>query len=161
MTRIYKIRELPKETLIMKNMESVNYYDSYMIKKKTSDSIEIITKKILTLPNWIIFALRIRYYLIVRPLGLSTGRFDSGIENLKENDNPVPIIGKNENEIVMGSDDKHLYYRISIMKREIEQESEIYLNTIVKYNNIWGKLYFMPIKLGHKLVVKSLLSRLA
>ncbi|NLT52323.1 MAG: DUF2867 domain-containing protein [Ignavibacteria bacterium] len=161
MTRIYKIRELPKETLIMKNMESVNYYDSYMIKKKTSDSIEIITKKILTLPSWIIFALRIRYYLIVRPLGLSTGRFDSGIENLKENDNPVPIIGKNENEIVMGSDDKHLYYRISIMKREIEQESEIYLNTIVKYNNIWGKLYFMPVKIGHKLVVKSLLSRLA
>jgi len=161
LTRIYKIRELPKETLIMKNMESVNYYDSYMIKKKTSDSIEIITKKILTLPSWIIFALRIRYYLIVRPLGLSTGRFDSGIENLKENDNPVPIIGKNENEIVMGSDDKHLYYRISIMKREIEQESEIYLNTIVKYNNIWGKLYFMPVKIGHKLVVKSLLSRLA
>ena len=60
----------------------------------------------------------------------------------------------------MGSDDKHLYYRISVMKKEIEQESEIYLNTIVRFKNVWGKLYFLPVRLGHKLVVKSLLKRL-
>jgi hypothetical protein len=161
MARIYKIKKLPVETLIMKNMESVDYYDSYMLKKQTTDSIEIITKNILTLPQWINLALRIRYYLIVKPLGLSTGRFDNITENPEENSEPVPIIEKNENEIVMGSDDRHLYYRISVMKKGIEQESEIYLNTIVRFNNIWGKIYFLPVKLGHKLVVKSLLNRLA
>ncbi|MBU3916777.1 DUF2867 domain-containing protein [bacterium] len=60
----------------------------------------------------------------------------------------------------MGSDDKHLYYRISVMKKEIEQGTEIYLNTIVKFKNIWGRIYFLPVSLGHKLVVKSLLKRL-
>ena len=141
-------------------MVSVDYYDSYMIKKKTDDSIEKITKKILTLPGWINFALRIRYYLIVKPFGLSTGRFDNKTESSEKNSEPVPIIEKNENEIVMGSDDKHLYYRISVMKKEIGQQSEIYLNTVVRFNNILGRLYFLPIKLGHKLVVKSLLNRL-
>jgi hypothetical protein len=160
MAKIYKIKELPKETLITKNMASVDYYDSYMIKKKTDDSIDKITQKILTLPSWIIFALRIRYYLIVKPFSLSTGRFNDKTENSEENSEPVPVIEKNKNEIVMGSDDKHLYYRISVMKKEIEQESEIYLNTIVRFKNVWGKLYFLPVRLGHKLVVKSLLKRL-
>ena len=160
LTRIYKIKELPEETLIAKNMASVDYYDSYMIKKKTDDSIDKITRKILTLPGWINFALRIRYYLIVKPFGLSTGRFDDKTENSEENSEPVPVIEKNENEIVMGSEDKHLYYRISVMKKEIEQGSEIYLNTIVRFKNIWGKLYFLPVRLGNKLVVKSLLNRL-
>jgi hypothetical protein len=160
MTRIYQIRELPENTLITKNMTSVDYYDSYMIKKKTDDSIDEITQKILTLPGWINFVLRLRYYLIVKPFGLSTGRFDNKTENSEENSEPIPVIEKSENEIVMGSGDKHLYYRISIMKKEIEQEPEIYLNTIVRFNNIWGKLYFLPVKLGHKLVVKSLLKRI-
>jgi hypothetical protein len=132
-----------------------------MIKKKTEDSIDDIVAKILTLPGWIDLALRIRYYLVVRPFGLSTGRFDNRTQDLDEKPQPVPVIEQNENEIVMGSDDKHLYYRISVMKKESEQGSEIYLNTVVRFNNIWGKLYFVPVRLGHKLVVKSLLKRLA
>jgi hypothetical protein len=160
MAKIYKIKDLPEGTLIIKNLSSVDYYDSYMITKKNEDSIEKITEKILSLPQWIIIALRIRYYLIVKPFGLTTGRFDNITRSSDASFEPVPIIEKNENEIVMGSDDKHLYYRISIMKKEIEQRTEIYLNTIVKFNNIWGRIYFLPVKLGHKLVVKSLLKRL-
>jgi hypothetical protein len=158
LAKIFKIRNLPANTLITKDMVLVDYYDSYMIKKKTDDSIETIVEKMLALPCWIKIALRIRYFLIVKPFGLSTGRFDN--ESSEMNSEPVPIIKKNKNEIVMGSDDKHLYYRISVMKKEVGQESEIYLNTVVKFNNVWGKIYFLPVKMGHKLVVKSLLKRL-
>ncbi|MEW5956911.1 MAG: DUF2867 domain-containing protein [Chloroflexota bacterium] len=160
MAKIHKISNLPVNTLITKDMASVDYYDSYMVKKKTDDSIDEITRKILTLPSWIKIALRIRYFLIVKPFGLTTGRFDETTKRSEVNSEPVPVIEKNKNEIVMGSDDKHLYYRISVMKKEIEQGSEIYLNTVVRFNNIWGRLYFLPVKLGHKLVVKSLLKRL-
>ena len=161
MEKIYKIRELPDGTLIIKNLSSVDYYDSYMIVKKNEDSIGKITEKILTLPSWIKIALRIRYYLIAKPFGLTTGRFDDITINPEASHEPVPIVEKNENEIVMGSDDKHLYYRMSVMKKEFEQRTEIYLNTIVKFNNIWGRIYFLPVKLGHRLVVRSLLKRLA
>ncbi len=160
MAKIYKAKELPEETLIIKNLSSVDYYDSYMITKKNEDSIERITEKVLSLPDWINIALRIRYYLVVIPFGLTTGRFDDITKSSEVNSEPVPIIEKNENEIVMGSDDKHLYFRISVMKKEVEQNTEIYLNTIVKFNNIWGRIYFLPVRLGHKLVVRSLLKRL-
>ncbi|MGD8781606.1 MAG: DUF2867 domain-containing protein [Ignavibacteria bacterium] len=160
MAKINKIKELPAGTLILKDLSTVDYYDSYMIKKKNEDTIEEITEKILSLPNWINIALRIRYYLIVKPFDLTTGRFNNVAKNSEVNSEPVPIIEKNENEIVMGSDDKHLYYRISVMKKEAEQRTEVYLSTIVKFNNIWGRIYFLPVKLGHKFVVKSLLKRL-
>lgn len=160
MAKIYKIKELPAGTLILKDISTIDYHDSYMIQKKNKDTIEKITEKLLSLPNWIIIALRIRYYLIVKPFGLITGRFDNVAKNSELNSEPVPIIEKNENEIVMGSDDKHLYYRISVMKKEADQRTEIYLNTIVKFNNILGRIYFIPVRLGHKLVVKSLLKRI-
>ena len=53
------------------------------------ESIGRISEKILSLPRWVIIALRIRYYLIVKPFGLNPGKFndfekDSRIENLSE-----------------------------------------------------------------------------
>lgn len=160
MVRIIKAKKLPEGTLILKDLSSVDYFDSYLIVKKNEDSIERITEDILYLPKWVIVALKIRYYMIVKPFSLGTGKFDKQRVMSKANSEPVPIIEKNENEIVMGSDDKHLYYRISVMKRAVEQRTEIYLNTVVRFNNIWGKIYFVAVKLGHKLVVKSLLKRI-
>ncbi len=160
MAKISKIGGLPANTLIAKGMVSIDYCDSYMTVRKTDDSIDRLAEKILTLPSWIKIALRIRYLLIVKPFGLTTGRFDDTTTISEINSEPVPVIEKNQNEIVMGSDDKHLYYRISVLKKDLEQGSEIYLNTVVRFHNIWGRLYFLPVKLGHKLVVKSLLKRL-
>jgi hypothetical protein len=60
----------------------------------------------------------------------------------------------------MGDDDKHLYYRISILKRNTEKRFEVYLTTIVKFKNNWGKIYFAFIKPFHKMVVKSMLKKL-
>ena len=160
MAKIYKTERLPEGTMIKNNMSSIDYSDSYKIVKKNEDSIQKIAEKILSLPTWVNIALQIRFYLIVKPFGLSTGRFDDIEERPDASNEPVPIIEKNEHEIVMGSDDKHLYYRISVMKKQIGQETEIYLNTVVKFNNIWGRLYFIPVRLGHKCVVRSLLKRL-
>ena len=161
MTKIHKVKNLPDSTLITKGMTSIDYCDSYMIVKNTDDPIEMITKKIMTLPGWITFALRVRYYLIVIPFGLSTGKVAPQSDNFEEEPEMVPVIDKNDNEIVMGADDKHLYYRISVMKKGAGQGTKIYLNTAVRFNNIWGKMYFVPVKIGHKLVVKSILKKLA
>lgn len=160
MAKVYKLKELPENTIITKGLISIDYYDSYKVIGRTEDSIEKITDKILTLPDWINCALRIRYYLIVKPFGLKTGRFENTVTGSESKKQPVPIIEKNKNEIVMGADDSHLYYRLSVMKKKVEQGSEIYLNTIVRFNNIWGRIYFLPVRLGHKLVVRSILKKL-
>ena len=161
MSKIFKLKNLPVGTSITKNLSNVDYYDSYMIMVENNESIERISEKILSLPRWVIVALRMRYYLLVKPFGLNTGRFNDVEKDSKNNFVPVPIIDKNENEIVMGADDKHLYYRISIMKKKVEEITEIYLSTIAKFHNIFGKIYFVPVKIGHKLVVRSILKRMS
>lgn len=161
MSKIFKLKNLPVGTSITKNLSNVDYDDSYMIMVEHDESIEIISEKILSLPRWVIVALRIRYYLLVKPFGLNTGKFNDVEKDSKSNFIPVPIIDKNENEIVMGADDKHLYYRISVMKKKVEEITEIYLSTIVKFHNIFGKIYFIPVRIGHKLVVRSILKRMS
>ena len=160
MSKIFKLKKLPAGTSITKNLSNVDYYDSYMIMVENDENIERISEKILSLPRWVIVALRIRYYLLVKPFGLNTGKFSHVEKDSESNFVPVPIIEKKENEIVMGADDKHLYYRISIMKKK-EEITEIYLSTIVKFHNIFGKIYFIPVRIGHKLVVRSILKRMS
>jgi len=39
----------------------------------------------------------------------------------------------------------------------MQNMNNVYLTTIVKFHNIWGKLYFAPVKPFHKLIIKTLL----
>jgi hypothetical protein len=147
MTIVYKIAECPAESLIFKDLGTADYYDSYMVKSPADDSIDEIKKKIFTLPNWIDMLLKFRHSFIAKPFGLRTGK------------EAIPEIDRNENEIVLGDDDKHLYFRLSVMKKNAGREFEVYLNTAVKFHNIWGRLYFLPVKPFHKQVVKTLLRK--
>lgn len=145
--KIYRYSGFPENSLINKDMKSIDYSDSYMIMKESNYSIDEITSKVLILPNWIKMLLKIRHYLVVKPFRLSSGKQE------------VPILYRNENEIVIGENDKHLYYRVSVYKKT-GQQSEIYLTTTVKFNNNWGKVYFAFIRPFHKLVVKSMLKKI-
>jgi hypothetical protein len=70
-----------------------------MIKKKTNDSIGEIKNRIFALPHWVSILLRVRQYVFVKPFGLRTGSHE------------IPTLYGNDREIVIGENDKHLYYR--------------------------------------------------
>jgi len=161
MGKIHKFKECPEKALISKDLSSVDYCDSYMITKNTDDSIDKITTKILfNSPAWANKLMNMRDFFVKR-FGLKTGKE----VNLNEADyyqigskaNMFTVIDRNENEIVMAEDDKHLYFRTAVMKKEAEQGTEIYLSTIVKYHNIWGKIYFLPVKPFHRILMKYLI----
>ena len=147
MIEFYKFSEPPEGSLVMKGLGSIDYCDSYMIIKQTDDPVDEITGRIFTLPGWIQALLKLRQVLIVKPFGLKTG------------DHEIPVIDKNEHEVVVGEDDKHLYFRISVMKKKTSRGTGVCLTTIVKFNNLLGKIYFFFIKPFHKQVVKSLLKK--
>ena len=164
MTKIYTFNECPEKALITKDLGSVDYCDSYMITKKTDDSIDkIISILLFKGPSWADNLMRMRDS-IVKLFGLKTGKK----ENTNETDYyPIgskasyfTVIDRNNNEIVMAEDDKHLYFRTSVMKKEVEKGVEIYLSTIVIYHNLWGKIYFLPVKPFHQIIMKSLIKRL-
>jgi hypothetical protein len=70
------------------------------------------------------------------------------------------IYDKTENEIILGEDDKHLNFRVSLYLDElkIEQaEKKLTISTSVIFNNWFGRLYFLPVRPFHSLIVPTIL----
>ncbi len=61
------------------------------------------------------------------------------------------------NEAILGEDDKHLDFRVSVQRRP----GDIVVTTVVHCHNLLGRAYLALITPFHRLVVKSLLRRAA
>jgi len=163
MPKVYKYHVPPEKSLIYKDFGRIDYCDSYQIVKSTDETIDNITTEIFRIPKWVDFLMRIRGSL-VKLFGLNSGKKKNITESIYY---PIGtkagyfnVIDRNENEIVMAENDKHLNFRTAVMKKKSELDCSIYLTTIVRFNNIWGKLYFLPVKPFHQIIIKSLLKRL-
>lgn len=160
MKLIAKSNEVPDKSIIANEFGEASYCDSYRVVKQTSKTVDEITTQIFKAPQWVIGLMKLQNR-IVRIFGLRTDKN----EKIAEADYyPVgskavyfTVIERNADEIVMGEDDKHLCFRISVL---IDREqSFIYLTTIVKFHNVWGKIYFLPVKPFHRLIIRSLLKK--
>lgn len=86
---------------------------------------------------------------LMKPFGLKTG---GSFRDL--------ITEKNEEEILICKNNKHLCFWVSIycsLPADGWQNASV--TTIVKFNNVLGKIYFIGIWIFHKLLVKSLFSK--
>ena len=63
-----------------------------------------------------------------------------------------------EHELVMGLNDKHLNFRVSIFN-SVQETLNIKVTTLVEYNNSMGKLYMSIIRPFHVMVVKSMVKK--
>ena len=66
------------------------------------------------------------------------------------------------NEIIFGVDDKHLNLRVSLLleNTKIDNQKNLIISTIVEFNNWFGRMYFLPVKPIHKLIVKVMLKEM-
>lgn len=70
------------------------------------------------------------------------------------------VIDKTENEVILGEDDKHLNFRVSFFLEKPTTQSAkrtITISTTVEFNNWFGKLYFLPVRPFHNLIVPTML----
>lgn len=70
------------------------------------------------------------------------------------------VIQRTENEVVLGEDDKHLDFRVSLLLQKScldDKEKELTITTLVKFHNRMGRLYFIPVKPFHRLIVPAML----
>jgi len=163
MNRVSQIKTIPENSMILKDFGKTDYLDVYQIRKQTNESVDSITTQIFSLPRWVNGLLKIRNS-IVGKLGLKTGnKKDTNVEVYYPTGSKAvffTVIDRNDQEIVMGENDKHLNFRTSVYIDKNGLNSDIYLSTLVHYNNFWGKLYFLPVKPFHKLIIKSLMQKL-
>lgn len=73
------------------------------------------------------------------------------------------VFAKTENEVILGEDDKHLSFRVSLfIEKQINQtnKKDLIISTTVVFNNWFGRLYFLPVRPFHKLIVPAMLKEL-
>lgn len=160
MKRIVKSDGIPRRSIIANGFGKADYCDSYRIAKQTDETVDEITTRIFNAPQWVTGLMKLRNRIF--------GIF--GLKRNKAEDTATAayypsgskagyftVTERNGDEIVMGEDDRHLYFRTSVLIDR--EESFIHLTTIVKFHNVWGRLYFLPVKPFHRLIVKSLLKQ--
>ncbi|MDR1227156.1 MAG: DUF2867 domain-containing protein [Prevotellaceae bacterium] len=152
--------KIPGNAIVSTGFGEISYCDSYRIAKQTNKTVDEITTQLFKAPQWVVVLMKIRNS-IVKIAGLRAGKN----ENVEEAAYyPVgskagyfTVTARNANEIVMGENDRHLCFRTSVL---VDRErSFIYLTTIVRFHNVCGRIYFLPVKPFHQLIVKSLLRR--
>ena len=162
MKTIFKHTTVPNGSIISNHFETFDYCDSFEINIKTNESIDALLNKGFTMPRLVLLLFKIRNS-IVRIFGLKTG---DGRKNLLDF-YPIgkraiyfSVVDRNENEIVMQKNDKHLNFRTSLLKNANKDTSHIFLTTIVKNNNFWGRLYFLPVRPFHQIIIKKLMNNI-
>ena len=145
-----------------------DYVDTYSIKlmhsKTVYDLNAILIKMFSNSPKWIVMLMAIRDKLI-QYFGLKTQKnpfvIEEFIKSLDSNEHKLGILDvilKNKSEIIVGLDDRHLNFKSSLYLETIETKQNVYLSTVVNFNNVWGRLYFLMISPFHHVIIKTLLN---
>lgn len=73
-----------------------------------------------------------------------------------------PILSVDDDELILGEDDKHLNFRVSLLlQRGTSGPGLVLATTVVRCNNHLGRIYLAAIKPFHQAVVRSNLQRAA
>jgi len=162
---------LPSTSLLFNDGKSYDYIDSYrgefMDRNQTIGATEIGKAFFSSGPKWMekLFTLRNK---IVRVFGLKTpdkiADRTSQLKNFRceqgDQFGLFKIFNKTNNEIILGEDDKHLNFRVSLFldhEPNNTHKKSLTISTTVIFNNGFGRLYFLPVRPFHKLIVPAML----
>jgi hypothetical protein len=161
---------LPAESRVARAYATTDMADAYAI-RLPSNAItdpELLARFLFSQQApWIAGLMRIRDTLVAG-FGLKTsGQLKSSSAGSRSDKriSIFKIYETNENEIVLGEDDKHLNFRVSVLHqtRTVSAESAPYLvvSTVVHCHNLLGRTYILLIAPFHRLIVQSNMRRAA
>ena len=163
-------KTIPPDSLISEALSRIDFSDNYGIKISSAYPVEQEELPILffkSFPKWVEILLYIRESL-AKIIGLKTAEgmnIEKQIREFKADKGQsialFKVYGKTSQELMLGQDDRHLDFRLSIFTVKEGDFTEISLATTVQFNGWLGKAYFVPVKPFHKIIVRLTLKRLA
>lgn len=164
----YRTR-MPEHSIIGRSRRN-DYQDAYGIHLPVGQPVLVEKLPVLffeSFPFWAKVLLIIRE-TIAGLVGLKTARRSQVEKEMKEFTGKVGesialfhVKDRSENEIVTGENDKHLDFLLSFFVNKKDDFTEIILTTTVKFNGWMGKVYFLPVKPVHKILLPVMLKRMA
>jgi uncharacterized protein DUF2867 len=153
----------PPESVVANWYENASLLDSYSIDLSASEQSsmrELATRTLVNPPAWqkALIALR---DAMVTPFGIKTSdKVRTSPDNLGRVDF-FPVHWEGKDEIVLGTDDRHLDFRLSLLRRHSPKATLLIATTVVHTQNALGFTYLNVIRPFHHLVVKTNLARCA
>lgn len=160
--------EIPAESAIARFYESTDLADAYSVKlpMHTITNPEQLARFIFAQQaSWIKGLMKIRDALIAG-FGLKTSaQLTAHSANRQAGRVSIfKIYSTTEHEIVLGEDDKHLDFRLSVLcPAPVERSGErhLVLSTVVHCHNRLGRVYIFFIAPFHRIIVQACLRRAA
>ena len=159
---------LPAQSAVATVYESTNLADAFAIQLPfgTSSDPDVLWRFLISQqPSWIEWLTNVRD-AIVACFGLKTAKHLASLSS-EANAYRIGIFkvyGKSETEIVLGEDDKHLDFRLSVLRAPDLSPTlggQLTVSTVVHCHNLLGRAYILVIAPFHRLVVKASLRRAA
>lgn len=150
--------DLPKESLIASRYGDATFSDSYciIIPADTTNDPEVIARFLFSHhPTWINSLMGVRDF-IVQWFGLKTAKSLSSNQEVSDKRVGIfKIYDKSAHEIILGEDDKHLDFRVSVLLRANKEKRELVVTTVVHCHNLLGRSYIKVISPFHRRVIRS------
>jgi Protein of unknown function (DUF2867) len=162
---------LPYHSLLNQTDKKYDYVDSFqgsITDNGNKLNSTVIGKAFFTSsPKWVGKLMELRNKTVtifgLKTSGSTLNR-QNALDNLKcekgEKVGIFKIYDKTENEIILGEDDKHLNFRVSLYLDESkigQTDTKLTISTSVIFNNWFGRLYFLPVRLFHRFIVPAML----
>ncbi|MDQ2995568.1 MAG: DUF2867 domain-containing protein [Chloroflexota bacterium] len=157
--------DLPTETLAALAFPRIDYADAYRMRLPASvpNDIDAVARAALgTAPRWIVLLMRLRDWL-AGMIGLKTARqlarSDPGHNRLQVGDRLgiFKVFDRRADELLLGEDDRHLDFRVSVLVRNDGSANWAIISTVVRFNSWLGRAYFLPVRPFHKLIVPAMM----
>lgn len=157
---------LPPASLVATSLPRIDYADAYLAqlpagRRYTLD--EAVALVFATVPGWVKGLLQLRNTL-VRPFGLKVEPPDptgspSGPLLPGARLGIFRVRDRRPDELLLGEDDRHLDFRVSVLLRDDGERQWATVTTAVQFLNPWGRAYFAVVRPFHQLIVPSLMRR--
>lgn len=153
------VREVTPEVDAGAVLAGAQFIDAFRVEIGAAavNAREACTRMVLHGPRWIDALLRLRN-ILVTPFGLKTS--GEGVPAPGGLIGLFPVLSETPERLVAGFDDSHLDFRIVVDISGDAASREVTSTTLVRTNNLLGRIYLTLIMPFHKLVVRSMMGRI-
>lgn len=144
------------EWLIAKALDRVDFEDAFAVEVDPSlpSDPQWWADRMLEDPPKSVAVLMGARNLAMKPFGLKTGELDESGEN-----EVFKPLDRTDSELLLGTDDRHLNFRGNLVTEAEGGKLTLTIGTVVKFNNRFGRLYFLPVKPMHAHVIVPMMLR--
>lgn len=153
----------PSESIVASWYANASLLDSYSIDLSAAERSSMRALATMTVgdpPTWQRALIAMRDAMVT-PFGLKTSGAVRASRESEERVDFFPVQWEGRDEIVLGADDRHLDFRLSLLRRLSPTGALLVATTVVHSHNALGLIYLNAIRPFHHLVVRANLARCA